>query len=451
MGHKWIIIIILIASMAVHFAFFGRPNETVFDEVHFGKFVSGYYTGEYYFDIHPPLGKLIIAGFAKLFDFQPQYSFVSIGDQFPDSKYMVLRFLPSLAGILLPLVIFLLILELGLSRAAALAGALFVIFDNGLLTQSRLILLDPFLLLFGFASLLFYFKYTKNRIPSKGPRPTGLFGLNTKYLILTAIFSGLALSIKWTGLSFIALPLLVETYNQLKEYLTNPTYIKFVRNFLNLAKFASFFIISLAIYFSVFALHFALLPKPGPGDAFMRPGFQQNNMVKNILYLNIEMYKSNQRLSASHPYSSQWYTWPFMTRPIYYWVKDTARIYFLGNPVIWWASAAAVAVGIKYLTLSAKKRKLDKILVILLGGYFLNLLPFIGVKRVMFLYHYLTALIFAILILCYLADKNKNSRKIFMGIVIAAITAFLFFSPLSYGLPLSDEAYKVRVWFASWR
>ena len=68
MGHKWIIIIILIASIAVHFTFFGYPSETVFDEVHFGKFVSGYYTGEYYFDIHPPLGKLMIAGFAKLFD-----------------------------------------------------------------------------------------------------------------------------------------------------------------------------------------------------------------------------------------------------------------------------------------------------------------------------------------------------------------------------------------------
>ncbi|MEK7583388.1 MAG: hypothetical protein AAB483_03260 [Patescibacteria group bacterium] len=35
------IIIVLLASIAVHFAFFGYPKETVFDEVHFGKFVSG--------------------------------------------------------------------------------------------------------------------------------------------------------------------------------------------------------------------------------------------------------------------------------------------------------------------------------------------------------------------------------------------------------------------------
>src|SRR3989338_1199014 len=138
MPAKWYIIILLALGLITRFAFFGHPSETVFDEVHFGKFVSGYYTGEYYFDIHPPLGKLMIAGFAKLFDFSPEYSFTNIGDQFPDNKYMALRLLPALAGALLPLIIFLLILELGLSRMAAFAGALFVIFDNALLTQSRL-------------------------------------------------------------------------------------------------------------------------------------------------------------------------------------------------------------------------------------------------------------------------------------------------------------------------
>ncbi len=31
----------------------------VFDEVHFGKFISGYIRGTYFFDIHPPAGKLL--------------------------------------------------------------------------------------------------------------------------------------------------------------------------------------------------------------------------------------------------------------------------------------------------------------------------------------------------------------------------------------------------------
>ena len=32
--------------------------QVVFDEYHFGKFVNGYITGEYFFDVHRPLGKL---------------------------------------------------------------------------------------------------------------------------------------------------------------------------------------------------------------------------------------------------------------------------------------------------------------------------------------------------------------------------------------------------------
>jgi len=433
---KKYLLIILALSIATHFAFFGNPNQTVFDEVHFGKFVSGYYTGEYYFDIHPPLGKLMIAGFAKIVNFRPEYNFTEIGKEFPDNKYLALRLLPTIAGTLLSLIIYLLILELGMSRMAAFTGALLVVFDNALLAQSRLILLDPFLLLFGFSSLFFYFK--------------------KKYLPM-AILAGLAISIKWTGLGFIALPILIEVA---KTFKTTKIALKLtIANFKAVLKLASFFLVSLAIYFSVFALHFALLPNPGPGDAFMKPNFRENNITKNILDLNIEMYRSNQRLSASHPYSSQWYAWPLMTRPLYYWVSENSRIYFFGNPIIWWSSTIAVIFALLSIIRNTKYVIRNSTIPILLGGYFINMLPFIGVNRVMFLYHYLTALIFAILILVYLVDQNpfdplrarKNSRKIFTGIIIASIAVFLFFAPLSYGLPLSEKAYDARIWFASWR
>ena len=164
MSTKWQIVTLLSLGLLTRFLFFGYPNETVFDEVHFGKFVSGYYTREYFFDIHPPLGKLAIAGFAKLFGFQPGFAFADIGNTFPDSQHLILRFLPSLAGALLPLVIYLLIVEIGLSRKTALFGGLMIVFENAILTQSHYILLDAFLLLFGFTALLFYFK-AKNNFP----------------------------------------------------------------------------------------------------------------------------------------------------------------------------------------------------------------------------------------------------------------------------------------------
>src|SRR3989344_4376015 len=197
MNTKLYVIILLFSSLFVHFIFFGHPNETVFDEVHFGKFISAYYTKEFYFDIHPALGKQMIAGFAKLSDFKPEFSFANIGEPFPDRQYLTLRLLPTIASTILPLVIFLILLELGIPAFAAFAGGLFIILDNALLTQGRFILMDSFMLLFGFSSILFYFKSLKNH-------------RTTYYLLLAVLFSGLALSIKWIALSFVALPLAFE-------------------------------------------------------------------------------------------------------------------------------------------------------------------------------------------------------------------------------------------------
>lgn len=446
MSKKWQIIILLSLGLLTHFVFFGHPNETVFDEVHFGKFISGYYTHEYFFDIHPPLGKMAIAGFAKFFDFKPGFAFTDIGNKYPDNQHLILRFLPNLAGALLPIVIYLLLIELGASRLASFSGGLLIVLENALLTQSHYILLDAFLLLFGFLAILFYFK-------SKNRPFTAVY-----YQLLFGLFAGLSLSVKWTGLSFLGLPLLIESIVILRN-----------KNFKDIFKtLAVPLTTALIIYSVIFSAHLIILNKSGPGDAFMSQNFQKtlisnkvpvndlqnsppgSNLFQKFIELHAEMYKANQRLGAHHPYSSSWYSWPFMTRPIYYWVKDSQRIYLMGNPIIWWATTVAVIL----LLLSNLKLKIKRfkfIELFLLGGYIVNLLPFIGVKRIMFLYHYFTAYIFAIMILVWLIDQTKNPKKLFGILLVGSIAAFIFFAPLSYGLNLSPKAYELRIWLASWR
>lgn len=434
------VIIILVASIAVHFAFFGYPRQTVFDEVHFGKFVSGYFTHEYFFDIHPPLGKLIIAGAAKMADFQPGFSFGQIGEEFPDGTYRAMRLLPSLAGVLLPLVIYLLALQLGFSKQAAFAAGILTTLDNALLVQSRFILLDAFLLLFGFSAWLFYALYR-----NKGKQ---------WYFFVAIILAALALSVKWTGATFLGIMGILEIirYAQTKS----PK---------QLGLLASMIIVPFVIYYGIFAIHLGLLNKSGPGDGFMTPQFRKTlagsedstnpnvtakGMFGKFVELNEEMYRSNARLTAGHPYSSKWYTWPFMERGIYYWNdagNSSARIYLLGNPLVWWAST----FGILFVLLSTWSTKRKPIIFLLTGAYLVNLLPFIGITRAMFLYHYFTGLIIAILALVYAVDQLKHSKKVFVGLLVASLALFLFFAPLSYGKPLSSSGFENRMWFKSWR
>ncbi len=453
MSRKWLILILLAASVCTHFAFFGHPNQVVFDEVHFGKFASAYYTHQYYFDIHPPLGKLLIAGFGKLFNFHPEYSFANIGQAFPDHAYLALRFLPTLAGTLLPLVIFLLALELGIKSRYAFFAGMLVVLDNALLTQSRYMLLDMFLLDFGFGGLWLYLKYrNQGRI---------------QYLVWAGILFGLSASIKWTGIAFLGLAGVIELCSVVKHF----TMTRLIRAALYLV------VIPIVVYFSVFLIHFSLLTKTGEGDAFMTPQFRatlqgsadsQNpaivplNAWQKFIELNKEMYTANKTLTATHPYGSKWYTWPLMLRPIYYWngpgdAQPTSiehppterKIYLIGNPLVWWGSTIAMLYLL--LSLSDRATRRDKVVYMLLGGYIINFLPFIGISRVMFLYHYLAGLLFAILMFAYVLDKAVLNKKVVVGLLAAAVALFIFFAPLSYGLQLNGFQFSHRMWLNSWR
>jgi dolichyl-phosphate-mannose-protein mannosyltransferase len=397
--NSWYILIILTLSIITRFAFFGFPSETVFDEVHFGKFVNGYFTAEYFFDIHPPLGKLIIAGFARVGGYEAgDFTFDNIGTELTGSIYKFMRFLPSLAGAFLPVLLYLLALQLGFTKNGAALAAAFAIFDNALITQSRFILMDAFMLLFGFASLYFYTK--KN-----------FFG--------TGVCGALAASIKWTGLSFLGIAGILYLFAWLKER-------NKLRNAINAVIFLV--IIPLLVYYSIFHIHFEILSKPGPGDAFMSQEFRDGklNNFEKFTELNKVMYTANRGLTADHPFTSEWYQWPINQKPIYYWLGSPGQIWLVGNPLVWFLAL----VGIIFTLLRRPKTSTQKFL---LFGYFANLLPFVFIGRVMFIYHYFPALIFAILALAYLLDRRIKKAQ-YIGLMFIVSAFFIFMSPVTYGI-----------------
>ena len=436
-------LIVAVASITVHFAFFGHPGSLVFDEVHFSRFVSAYSTGEYYFDIHPPFGKLLIAGFSSLFGVGAIDMASQINTPFQEGEHLVMRFLPSLSGAIIPLLVFLILSRLGTPLIAAFFGGLLACLDNALLVQTRSIFLDGFLISFLLGSFLAYLNFRQER--------------SCPWLVLCGLLAGAAIGIKWTGGTALALPLIWEAVDAWKNRRKDVLW-----RWLGTSALLSS--LALVVYLSAFIVHFSVLDKSGSGDAFHSPAFQKTlagnpfvsatdvtsaSLVDKIVELNLRMYTANRDLTASHSYSSAWYTWPAMVRPIFYWSNGDERIYLSGNPVIWWGTSAAI--GLLMVWFFTQKRRHETTTTVLLGAWALNFLPFMFIGRVMFLYHYLPALMYGLILTVYLLSQTER-KVLWLSLATGlALVSFLWFAPLSYGLYLDAEGLQARQWFDTWK
>ncbi len=456
---EWVLIVLLlILGIATRFYHFGQPNQIVFDEIYFSKFVTDYFKGEYYFDIHPPLAKLLMAGGAKIAGAEAPiaFDFKNIGKEYTDNFYKYLRFIVSIFGALLPFIIYLFTKELSKNKIAAFLAGLFVIFDNAFLTQSRLILMDIFLLFFGFLGLWLLLLAKKQRPFSKS-------------WVVLSILSGLSLTagfaVKWTGLIFIGVAGFILLFDWLKTK----------RGRVFFGQVAILFFVGFIFYYSVFAIHLGILSYAGDGDAFMTPSFQKT-LVGNKYYedasikpagtflkfleLNKVMYTANANIKATHSYGSQWYTWPLLLRPIYYWFgagegNQSARIYLQGNPFIWWLGLVVFIYWLFWLVRQFFQKIKDSDffpILLLMVGYIGNMLAYVFVDRVAFLYHYFPSLLFLMIGLAIFFSKYfYKSRVVLTSLILIIILFFQFFAPLSYGLPLTEASFQERIWFKSWQ
>jgi dolichyl-phosphate-mannose--protein O-mannosyl transferase len=449
---RWPWVALFALSAALHFAWFERPLTVVFDEVYFPRFALSYLKNEYYFDLHPPLGKLILFVTGWIAGLDPGFSFATNHLPFPDPSYVVLRVPPRIAGTLLPLVLVGLALELGVTRFAAFVVGALAALDNALLVISRFALLDSFLLLFGFGALWCYLRARRR---------------GRRWLVAAALLAGAALSVKWTGLAFVGLILLAEGWHWLRA-----------RDAAGIVRIGAVGALAAAVYVASFAAHFALADKSGRDDAAMSRAFQATlagnpnaadaSLVRpgfwgRFAELHRAMYDGHRRTVERHPYSSHWYDWPFMMRSVDFWAEHKdgriAHIYFLGNPVVWWAAGYCIL----FLLVNFPPKVFDRFVrrepgtierteAAIVIAYLANLLPFVFIGRIMFSYHYLAALCVALLALGYLLDRCNEYRRMFgFALLALAAAAFVYFAPLSYALPLTPEQFEARFWVRGWR
>ncbi|MDR3558670.1 MAG: phospholipid carrier-dependent glycosyltransferase [Candidatus Pacebacteria bacterium] len=443
-------IVVAVASAITHFIYFGYPAQVVFDETFAGNFLGNYANGTFYFDVHPPLAKIIVYLFGFLTGASYQGNMGAIGDSLLHS-IVLLRLVPIVCGFLLPLVVYAISRNIGLSQMSSMTAGFLVAIENSLVVQSRFILFDIMLVLSGFVAVLLYQEYRKRMGKEKpAARRTFLFG--------SAVFAAAAFSIKWTGLAF---PLMIVVFEWLALY-RDQTVGSLWKRSLAVARsiipfIASYVCVGLVMYVGIFAVHFAMLPRPGPGDAFMSQQFQQEGFAAKLADLNVEMYKANAYQMPSHQYQSSWWSWPLMLRPIFYWQGQEGQdeyIYLLGNPFVYWLGTASVATMIGYALWKRKKSERKAALSFILIGFLVNYVPFMFITRAMFLYHYEPALIMSIIAIAWIIDGiywKKWRIVALIATLILCFSSFIYFSPLTYGLHLTDGQLNARMWLSGWR
>lgn len=242
-----------------------HPNEIVFDEFHFFSFVTQYEQGEYFFDIHPPLGKLLLWANAKWYGIEEMVESkkmiteeeVEIGSTYNEHITLAgIRSIPALFGaMLVPLMFFFAFL---ITKSLPLASTVGVItlFSPAFIVESQYVLMDSMLVFFIMLSTFFGILYIKN--------------LSWKWWWGATIATAFAVSIKWTGLGSIALLggiwiwVLIHnrnTFENIKKILLHALV---------------FWTVVPLFYLFTFILHFWALPLSGTGDAFHTPEFRIN-------------------------------------------------------------------------------------------------------------------------------------------------------------------------------
>ncbi len=396
-------------------------NSTYFDEIYFARTAYEYANHLPAYEwVHPPLGKVIQMIPILFFGMNP-FSY---------------RLMGVIAGILLIPVLYTFALSLFKKRKYALTASLLLMMDNFLLAQSRMGTTDTFLVLFILLSFLFMYQYISlSKEDSLTKRLRKLF--------FSGLFIGCAITTKWTGLfAGLALAILFFTDLVVKNFGKGKKWTKDT-TIIFLACFVFFIGIPLLIYVGMYFLF--------PNFLLVAPNGIHS--ITDLIEENQMMYQYHANLTDTHPFTSPWYSWPLLYKPVWYHVAYFANniketIAGIGNPLIWWSGALSL---IFTLIAFFKTRKKEYGVIII--AFLCMWLPYLFIGRVMFLYHFFPNLPFLILSLVGLIKYSNEKFHFTKGIglyLILCFIVFLLFYPVSTGMKVSANYVDFIRFLPSW-
>ncbi|XP_066923151.1 protein O-mannosyl-transferase 2-like isoform X1 [Clytia hemisphaerica] len=255
------------------------PKHVCWDETHFGKFANHYLNGTFFLDVHPPLGKMLLALAGWMTGYNGEFSFEKPGMEYGEHRYVGMRAFCALLGCFCVPLAYLIVWELTHNLPACILAASLILFDHGCITISQYILLDPILMFFIMMSVYSLLKFYSWR---DCPFSFDWWG----WMFVTGYFLACTFSVKWVGL-FVILFAGMTTVQDLWDILgdLSNSLVDVGKHFI--ARAIGLILLPIFIYLFFFAVHFQALPKSGPGDGFFSSSFQStlegNKLYKAVL------------------------------------------------------------------------------------------------------------------------------------------------------------------------
>ena len=338
---------------------------TYFDEIYHGRtayeFIHHMTVYEW---THPPLGKVFI-GIGILL-----YGMVPFGWRIAGTVFGI---------IMIPIIYIFARRMLKHSWLAAVVCLIFT-FDFMHFVQTRISTIDVYVTFF--IMLMYYFMYKYYTMSfydtpiKKTLIPLGLSG----------IFFGFAVASKWTGLyggMGLAIIFFYTMYRRYDEYRYAMSKPKGETSGIAHKKIIDEFSRNVTITIAFCVVMFVVVPALIYTMSYI-PYFNtpSGHGLKTIFENADSMYTYHSKtvVDSTHPYSSHWYEWPIMYRPLWYFSNTTADglkqgISAFGNPAVWWLAIGAVAYMLALvIVIPLKKHKY----------YNMNKYAFLGIYALVF-------------------------------------------------------------------
>jgi len=174
----------------------------------------------------------------------------------------------------------------------------------------------------------------------------------------------------------------------------------------------------------------------------------KEHTIETFIEVQKQMWWYHTNLKATHGYSSPWYTWPFLIRPVWQYTSGqvnnmVANIYAMGNPAVFWLGLVSVAVATFYAARERNRR-----LGIIIFSYLAFFVPWAASPRIMFMYHYLPSIPFLAIATGYVLRRFPKTIVYFL---VPSALLFIYFYPHWTGIKVPVWLDNSYYWLDSWK